>query len=174
MKARYFFVIALAAFAIGIWQTAAHQRAAGVLASAIITEDTTGTDTTIAQQTLSSYVKLHMATSRQVFLSASYDKASQAAQAAANPASNGAVYAAAQAACASHADSLVQARCVQAYVGSHSSTGANPQAVAAPVKADYTKSFTAPSWTADSAGIALLAALTALVMGIYLAVLRRP
>lgn len=174
MKARTFFAIALIALAAGIWQTAVHQHTAGTLATTITAQDAAGLDTTVAQQALTNYVKLHMATSRQVFLSASYDRANQAAQAAASPASNGTVYAAAQASCASHADSLVQARCVQAYLGSHSSTGANPQAVASPVKADYTKSFTAPDWTADSAGIAVLTALTAMVLGMYLLVLRRP
>jgi hypothetical protein len=173
MKARYCFGIALVAVIIGLWQVAAHQRYAGALAATITTKDNAGLDTTGDQEVLSAYVKAHMATSRTVFLAASYNAAAQAAQAAASPASNGQVYADAQASCASHANSLVQANCVQAYLSTHSASGTNPQAVATPTKAAYTKSFMAPGWTPDSAGIALLTALTALILGGYLMVLRR-
>lgn len=173
MKARYFLGIAVIAFVVGIWQIALHQHTAATLAAKITTDDTAGVDTTADQQALADYVKVHMTTSRSVMLTASYNRAVQAAQAAANPASNGSVYAAAQASCAGHADSLVQARCVQAYVGSHSTAGANPQPAATPSKADYTKTFTAPGWTADSAGIPLLVALAAMALSAYLIVLRR-
>ena len=173
MKARYFLGIAVIAFVIGIWQVVAHQQHAGILAAKITTDDTAGLDTTADQQALATYVSTHMATSRTVLLVGSYNRAVQAAQAAANPASNGSVYAAAQAACASHANSLVQANCVQAYLAAHSSTGTNPQPAATPTKAAYTKSFTAPGWTADSAGIPLLVALTAMALSGYLITLRR-
>jgi len=174
MKARYFFGIAVITFAIGIWQVALNQRTATTLATKITADDTAGLDTTTDQQVLTRYVSAHMATSRSVVLIASYNRAEQAAQAAANPASNGSVYAAAQASCAGHADSLVQARCVQAYLAAHSSAGANPQPAATPSKADYTKTFSAPGWTADSAGIPLLIALASMALSAYLIVLRRP
>jgi hypothetical protein len=173
MKARYFLGIAVIAFVVGIWQVAVHQHTAATLAAKITTDDAASLDTTAGQQALADYVKVHMATSRSVMLTASYNRAVQAAQAAADPASNGTVYAAAQAACAGHSDSLVQARCVQTYLAAHSSTGANPQPAATPAKADYTKTFTAPGWTTDSAGISLLIALAAMALSSYLIVLRR-
>lgn len=173
MKARYFLGIAVIAFAVGIGQVALHQHAAATLAAKITTDDAASLDTTTDQQVLANYVKVHMATSQRVLLTASYNRAVQAAQAAANPASNGTVYAAAQASCAGHSDSLVQARCVQAYLASHSSAGANPQPATMPSKTDYTKTFTAPGWTADSAGIPLLIALAAMALSSYLIVLRR-
>jgi hypothetical protein len=173
MKARYFLGIAVIAFVVGVSQVIVHQHHAGTLAAKVTTDDATGLDTTSDQQVLARYVATHMATSRTVLLSASYNRALQAAQAASNPTSNGTVYSAAQAACASHADSLVQARCVQAYLAAHSTSGTNPQVVTTPVKADYTKTFTAPNWTADSAGVPLLVAFTAMAMAAYLISLRR-
>jgi hypothetical protein len=149
-------------FAGGVGAAVHAQARAHAMAQAIVTADQSGQDITALQAKLAAYVHAHMLTDQTVFLSGSYNRAAAAAQAAANPNSNGTVYAQAQASCASHADSLVQARCVQAYLAANAQTGANPQAVAAPVKADYTKSYHAPHWTADLAGIMLLAAFAAL------------
>jgi len=173
MKSKYFFAIAVLALVVGLDQVVLHQRHAGELVTTIEAGDQQGLATTTEQQTLQQYTHDHMAVSETVFLAGSYNRAVAAAQAAANPASNGQVYAEAQAACASHADSITQANCVLAYVAAHSTPSTDPQAVVQPSKAAYTKTFTAPSWTADSAGIAFLTMLVAVAMGGYLKLLRR-
>jgi hypothetical protein len=173
MKSKYFFTIAVIAAVIGLDQVVAHQHHAGTLATAIIASDQQGLATTTQQQSLLQYTQAHMAVSETIFLAGSYNRAVQAADAAANPASNGQIYSEAQAACASHANSIVQADCVQAYVAAHSTPSTDPQAVTQPTKAAYTKTFKAPGWTTDSAGIAFLIMLVAVAMGGYLKLLRR-
>lgn len=173
MKARYVLVVAVAALAVGVGQVVVHQRHASRLAASIVANDQLGHDVTAQLATLQTYIHGHIATSQQVTLDGSYNRAVAAAAAAAAPASNGTIYAQAQAACASHADSLVQARCVQAYLASHATVGANPTAIPTPVKADYVKSFTAPRWTPDSAGLALVVAAASLALAAYLVALGR-
>src|SRR5262245_14987701 len=138
MKPRYFFIIAGIAVGIGLAGVAVHQEHATNLTTALLKRDTSGFDTTSDQHQLSSYIRQHMGVTQTVYLAGAYGRALQAAQAAANPASNGMIYVQAQAACASHADSVTQANCVQAYLSSHAQPSANPQAVAMPSKATYT------------------------------------
>ena len=167
MKTRYFVGVVAVALAVCGWQIAVHRHYVQTQTAAITAQDQAGLDPSATEVAVNTYVHTHMLTSTSVFLKASYDRAVAASQSTATE-SNGQVYAAAQAACASHADSIVQANCVQAYLSAHSTTGANPQAPApAPAKADYTKTFIAPNWTEDSAGIALLLALVALFLAVY-------
>jgi hypothetical protein len=171
MKSRPLFVTAAIVGLIGIGLLVAQQHKAQTLASAIVSKDQSGLDTTADQQRLKTYASTHMGATTTVFLQGSYARAAQAAQAATNPASGGQVYAAAQAACAGKSDSIVQARCVTAYVNSHSQPAANPQPVAMPLQADYTKTFTAPTFTFDLAG--LLLALCGLLVAAGFIVRRR-
>jgi hypothetical protein len=173
MKSRNFFIFAVVAALVGLGAVFADQHHASSLASALLKRNAAGFNTTTDQQTLANYAQHHMGVSEKLFLAGSYNQAVQAAQLAANPLSNGAIYAQAQAACASHADSITQANCVQAYVNGHTQPSANPQAVAIPAKAAYTKSFTAPGWTPDVAGIAFLVAIVAAAGAAYLLALRR-
>ncbi len=173
MKARYFFIFAVLSGLVGLAAVILHQQQATSLATQIQNQDNKGLPITTQEQQLSSYASRHMGVTENVFLGGSYDRALQAAQVAANPASNGTIYAEAQAACASHADSIAQANCVQAYVTSHVQPSTNPQAVPKPTKAEYTKSFGAPGWTPDVAGIAFLVMIVAGAMGAYLLAVRR-
>lgn len=173
MKARYFFAISLVVFGVGAWQLYDHQKQMDVLESAIQNKDISGQPVDADMVAAQAYSQAHMGTSSSVFLSGSYDRAMAASSAASNPSSNGAVYAQAQAACAGKADSIVQAKCVSAYVAAHAAPSANPQAVAAPTKEAYTKPIAATAWTPDSVGVALLAGLVSIAMGLYLVVLRR-
>ena len=173
MKPQYLFGCALIAGVFGVFQAISHQHHANQLTAVITAADQNGQDTAGPQQVLKTYVHRHMAVSETVFLSGSYGRAAQAAQSEANPASNGQVYAQAQAACAGHADSITQANCVQSYVASHATASANPQAVTQPTKAAFTKKFTAPSWTADSAGIGFAIMLVAIAAGFYATLMRR-
>lgn len=172
MKSLLLLVLAVALAGVGYGQLKAHQSSAHKLAQAVAAKDVAGADAAPALATLKAYTSKHMETAETVMLDGSYKRAAAAAIAAGNPGSNGAVYAAAQAACGGHSDSITQAKCVQAYVASNSTSGANPQAVAAPNLADYTKSFPSPSWTPDSAGLCLLGAVIAAAAALYLVILR--
>lgn len=173
MKIRYFLIAAGVFGLAGWWQLNSHRNDAAALANTIMVKDGSGLDTATDQAALKAYTAKHMGTGQAMTLTASYDRAVAAANAAANPQSNGSVYAQAQAACGGRANSVAQTNCVANYVTSHSTAGANPAAVAAPNKADYNKVFTAPSWTPDSAGILLLAAAASLALASYLLILHR-
>jgi hypothetical protein len=173
MKARYFFAISLVVLGVGAWQLYDHQKQMDILVGSIQNKDISGQPIDADIANAQTYASQHMATSSSVFLSGSYDRAMATSTAASNPASNGAVYAQAQASCAGKADSIVQAKCVSAYVAAHAAPSANPQAVATPTKEAYTKPITAPAWTPDSVGITLLAGLVAAAMGLYLVIIRR-
>lgn len=173
MKARYLLALAALLLVASGVQMVAHQHHARTLEKAVQAADASGQDPAAGLAAAQAYLNKHMGVSLAIFLQASYDRALQAAQAAANPQSSGEVYAAAQAACAGKADSIVQARCVQAYVSAHAPAAPNPQAVAMPTKADYTKRLSSPTWTADAAGITFLLGLVFLGTGGYLAIFRR-
>ncbi len=171
MKIRYLFIAAIIAGVAGYFMLDMNRQSANKLLQAVDAKDAAGGDTAPEQAALSNYVRQHMGTSSDVFLKASYDRAVQAA-AAAVPRVDGRVYRDAQAACASRADSVSQARCVQTYLSTRSQPAANPQPLVNPEKAKYMASYKAPGWTPDGAGLALLSALTAAVLGLYLLLIR--
>jgi hypothetical protein len=146
----------------------AHQKEATKRADSIVIKDNAGVDTTADRQELKQYVAAHMNTRVTVALKASYERAYQTADAAANPASNGQVYSQAQAACASKANSIVQAQCVQSYIASHTQPAANPQSVTKPRLSDYVTTYRAPFWTLDATGLSLLIAVGAAVWAVIL------
>jgi hypothetical protein len=173
MKIRYFLIVAAVLGLAGWWQMNSNRHDAAALANTILVKDTNSLDTAADQATLKAYTAKHMGSSQTVVLTAGYNRAVAAAQAAANPQSNGRVYVEAQAACSSHANSIVQSQCVTNYVSSHTTTGANPAAVAPPNKADYTKVFVSPRWSHDLAGILLFGALVSASLALYLFIVRR-
>lgn len=174
MKARYYFILAVVAVALSGWLVSAHQRKANDMVAAILAKDATVTTTESDQVALRTYVERHMGVSAKVYLNSSYDRAIAAASATASPVAGSQVYAQAQAACASRADSIRQASCVTNYVNSHAQSSTNPQTPpAVPDKSQFTKSYTAPGWTPDSAGLVLLVAMVAAAAGLYRALMRR-
>jgi hypothetical protein len=169
MKVRYLLVAAAVTALVGVQQLAAHRQHAAQLTVAVVTADQTGLDSAPPQAALAAYTKQHMGTQRRVFLSGRFEGATAAAQQAANPQSNGQVYAQAQAACGGKLDSVTQARCVTNYVSSHSQPSANPQPVQLPERSDaqFNPVFTSPRWTPDSTGLALVLTLAfVLVAGV--------
>jgi len=168
MKKRYFLIIGLLAVLVGMQQLVAHRGHASDLAKTIKTKDASALDVSAESTILQAYVDKHMGSTQKLVFEGSYKRAMDSYQATSSPQSNGKVYAEAQAACAGRTDSITQARCVQAYVASHSTPSSNPQPMAKPKKSDYTKVYKAPGWTGDSTGIALLVALVSVVMTISL------
>ncbi len=166
MKPIPLFIIAVFAVGLGIAQISVHQREATLMTRHIVQADAAGSDTASLQHELADQVHAHMGTDATYTLEGSYNRDVAASQAAANPTTNGQVYAQAQAACASKADSIAQATCVQHYLAAHASPATNPQPATMPEKRAYTTTLTSPSWTNDSAGIAFLAATVAAALGV--------
>jgi hypothetical protein len=98
-------------------------------------------------------------------LANAYVKAQAAAQAsAAAQAANSQIYADAQRLCSGKSDSITQAKCNQDYISKHLANVPLPTPVAEPKAADYQLKLSAPLWTPDLAGAAVLGAAAALVL----------
>jgi hypothetical protein len=162
MKTRFWIILALVSAGFGLWQLANNAHQTTVLRNNITTLDQSGQDTTTALANLSSFSHNHMHASVNVGLDASYQRAVMASQAASQP--SGTIYAQAQAACASHADSIVQARCVTDYVSAHLQPTATPPPP--PDRSKYQYSYHSPLWAPDAAGLAFLASLVLLVLAV--------
>ncbi len=152
--------LAIIAVLVAVWQMGANRKQATAYRQEINAADQASQDTTAPLAKLKSFVSSHMGTSTTFELTASYNRALAAASAS----SNGAVYSQAQAACASHADSIAQAKCVSAYVATHSSPGG--EVAAMPDRAKYQYSFHAPLATPDLTGSMLLVGAAALSLAI--------
>ncbi len=173
MKARYFVIAAVLLFLFGLNQLSVNRSKSAALAAKVASDDSSGIDAQVSLVALQQFASRHMAASQDVFLQGSFDRATAQATAASATQGNGKVYADAQAACNSKADSIVQARCVQTYVATHSQPADNPQPVVMPDHLAYEKSFQSPGWTADAAGLSLTASLVLGTLGIAYAVIRR-
>jgi len=167
MKARYFFILAALAAVFAVGQVVAHQRVAADMVDGIVGIDQEGESTSSQLAQFRSYTANHMGTATSVYLEASYNRDKEAAQQAAQPQANGAVYTEAQKSCASTTNSVAQARCVQSYVAAHAPSSPNPQTVRMPSQQEYVKQLNSPVWTPDTAGIALLLMLALIAGGTY-------
>jgi hypothetical protein len=149
------------------WSGGNHHHQAARQDGAIVQSDINGADTTADINSLKAYVLAHMGASTSFTLTGSYNRAVDAAKAAANAsAANAQVYADAQKACGGRTDSITQARCNQDYIAKHLANLPPPGPVVEPKLADYQRNFRAPIWTPDIAGALMLGALAALGFGL--------
>ena len=108
-------------------------------------------DTAAKLNDLKQYVSTHSGSTITVELATAYNDAVKQAEAASTTATpSSGLYAAAQAACAGHAVSTVQAACNQAYIESHSNAGSASPYVVEPKLSDYTYHFVAPLLAFDA------------------------
>lgn len=168
MKARYLFIAAAVCLLAGIWQLAGNAKQSSALRSQILAKDAAGQDPTTDLATLKTFAATHMAAGVKVELAAAYQRDTSAAQAAAQP--NGQIYANAQKACASKADSITQARCVTDYVNKNLKPTAT---VSMPDHSKYVYDFTSPTWTPDAAGALMLGTAGLLGLAIFSSLRRR-
>jgi hypothetical protein len=95
-----------------------------------------------------------------VTLNGSYTRAQAAAAASAAAANTSAqIYAAAQKACSGKSDSIVQAQCNAQYLSTHLANLPSSTPVSVPQPSEFQYKFVSPLWTADLAGVLLLAGL---------------
>lgn len=174
MKARYAFILSFSLIIVGVIAMALNHSSAASQATSIVAADAASKDTTLLRDQLKNYSSAHMNAATALELNSSYNRDVKVAQDAASGAqATGQVYAQAQAACASKSDSLVQARCVAAFVATHSAPLAQPKAPLLPERSKYSYHFPSPAWTADLAGISLASGFIALFGAIWLWALHR-
>ncbi|HSX48337.1 MAG TPA: hypothetical protein VLF41_02440 [Candidatus Nanoarchaeia archaeon] len=168
MKARYLFIAAAVTLAAGVWQLAGNARQASLMRDQILAKDQASQDPTADLAALKLFSSTHMSAATRVELTASYQRDLTAAETAAQP--SGQIYASAQKACASKADSITQARCVTDYV----SKNLKPTGISAvmPDQAKYVYDFKSPVWTPDAAGALMLGSAGLFGLGLF-TVLRR-
>lgn len=158
---RYLLISAAVLAVFGAWRIYANNQTAVKQVQAILSADDTGTDVTAQTAALNRFVQGHMGSSVRYELTGSYNRAVAAAQAAAQPEVNDALYQQANSACASR-DAKTQAKCIQDYISAHPPAETKPAVM--PDRNTYKRQLTAPLWTADLAGASLLAAFTLAVL----------
>ncbi len=173
MKPRYLLIAALLVLLYGIYGYHQNGQSAAKLATQITTQDNANQSITAPLDQLEAYVHNHLGATTSVFLAGSYNRAVAATKLSATPPVDGSVYADAQAACAGHSSSVVQAQCVTSYVTARLQAQPATAPAVAPAKASYTYRFAAPRWTADAVGLAFLLALLLAAGAGLLTLLRR-
>lgn len=166
-----FLFTALITFLIFIIQFNSNSNHANSLKNQILSLDQEGENTSSLIDELKTFSTTHMNASITVELIDSYNRALQASEQ--SQQASGETYAKAQAACASRADSITQARCVNNYLAQNAPVNANSQAIAAPDRNQYIFTYKSPLLTPDLAGVMLLISLTSLGVGFWLWGLRR-
>jgi len=166
-KRLLFFIAAVALIGTGFFFRASNGRTARAQADDLIHTDAQAASSDTALASLKSFVQDHMGASVSFTLKGSYDRAQAAAQTAATAvaaaaAAQAQIYADAQRACTSKADSLVQAHCNQAYLAAHLTNAPAPAPVPAPKLADYQYKLKSPIWTPDLAGALFIGGIVAL------------
>jgi hypothetical protein len=171
MKKRYLIIITIVSTLIGVGAIGLNAANGQKQAQQISRVDQAGGDVTQLQSNLAHYSKAHMGSSVTVFLAGSY----QRSQAASNttPVAAGDIYSQAQSACVSRTTAVNQAKCVQDYLNAHA-PGQSPAPVqSSSNRSSYTKTYLAPSWTPDLAGLSLLVGFAAAALAGWLWIIRR-
>ncbi|MEO7617709.1 MAG: hypothetical protein ABIS59_02605 [Candidatus Saccharibacteria bacterium] len=166
---RIIILIAILGFAYAGISARAHNRSLSIAkANAIVNADQVGEPTAPLLASLKNFVKTHTGSSVKLTLGGSYARAQTSAQDSTKSQEiTGQLYAEGQATCASKADSLVQARCVQAYVTARLKALSIPAAATPPNPNDYIISYVAPSLAADTATAMGLLSLLSLIGGFF-------
>lgn len=147
-----------------IWMVS-NRQAAVAKSQTILVMDQNGQDTRKEIAVLEKYVHDHMRTSVSFELTGSYDRAVEAAKAAAVPKVSGDVYSKAIAACPQKVAS-VQTKCIADYVASNSPKVSTPTAKL-PSRTKYMRTYNAPGWTPDGAGLLLLGTLISWALAVW-------
>jgi hypothetical protein len=145
MKSTIFVIMITFFIAMGFGVRSANGNYAQTQAKRLAAMDATDAANTKLND-LKNYVATHSGSTVTVVLTTAYNNAVQVAEAAAASTPSTQLYAAAQAACAGHAVSTVQAQCNEQYIQAHNTPVV---AVAQPKLSDYTYHFVAPIITFD-------------------------
>lgn len=168
MKPTLIILVCLALAYGAISARANNHREAVSRASAIVAADQIGEPTAPLLSSLKSYISKHTGSSIILKLGGSYARAQAAATASTKSQEiTGQLYAEGQATCASKADSLVQARCVQAYVSARLKALSITPVSSPPNPSDYTISYRAPEFAFDLATILGGLSILSLVSGFF-------
>jgi hypothetical protein len=175
MKRYLYLLVGLALLAASWYARAQNASEAKRQASAIVAQDSVGTLTQPAQDSLQTFVATHTGATVSYTLQGMYNRDLAAAKAAvaAASAANSQIYADAQKACAGKSDSITQAKCNQEYLAKH--LQATPAAtVTEPNIASYQHKVAGPWWAPDLAGALLLGGAAAAALGLVQVTRSRP
>lgn len=141
-----------------------NQKEAARQRDAILAADKQGKVSTTQIVTLREFTTAHMNASVSFELTASYQRALEAAQAASQPQTNNQAYVQAESACRqSQGNPMVNAKCIADYVAANTKPGENPQPPKLPSRTDYIYRYKSPGWTPDLAGLTLLTGAAGLI-----------
>jgi hypothetical protein len=171
MKPRYLVILGVLLAVIGlVWSVQNRQRAI-TMSQALLVKDQAGQDTRADISKLEEFIHGHMRTSISFELTGSYERAVTAAKAAAQPTVSGDVYTRAQAACPQKV-ATAQTKCIADFVASQA-PGQSAKPVVLPNRDNFMRSFQAPGWTPDGAGLVFLASLASMAVAGWLVIANR-
>ncbi len=171
MKKRYLIIITIISIIAGLVALGLNHQYVKTLAQSIILKDKSGEGTSTDITKLSDYVHSHTRSGVSFSLEGSYARAVQAAEQAAIPTANSAVYNAALASCQVK-DPVKTAHCIEAYVQSHAAPGTDAKPVILPDHGAYVYQLNAPGWAPDVAGICFLVAVISIVLTFWALIVR--
>lgn len=141
-------------------------------AQSLIAKDKVGDDIAGDMKSLNDYVHSHTRASVTFSLGGSYQRAVQAAEQAAQPTANSAVYNAAIKACQVK-NPVTTANCIESYVQNHAAPGTSPKPAVLPDYNSFSYHLNSPSWAPDLPGLSFLVAVLCLVLVFWLGLFRR-
>lgn len=168
MKKRYLILVAILSVTTGLVSLGLSRQHVVKLAQGIVAKDKVGDDIAADMKAINDYVHNHTRASVAFSLDGSYQRAAQAAEQAAMPTSNPAVYSAAQKVCQVK-NPVATAQCIENYVQTHAAPGSSPKPVVLPDHNAYVYNLNSPGWAPDLAGLSFLAAILCLTLTLWLA-----
>jgi|AntRauTorckE6833_2_1112554.scaffolds.fasta_scaffold00068_54 hypothetical protein len=165
----FFLLLAIAFAAVGVQGLRQNNQRMAELFDEVRVADETGEGISPALNNLGEYVFTHMNTSTEITLASQYSRDAQVAIRSAQPeGTSDEVYDQAITECENPNIPLTaRANCVAEYVSANSSDPeTTPIEDIIPPKAPYTYSFVAPLWSADLAGLSLLASSVLIGLGV--------
>ncbi len=172
MKKRYLIILAVLAALAGLVGIGLNRQHVVSAAQSLIAKDKVGDDTTADLKALGDFVHNHTRASVTFSLDGSYQRAVQAAEQAAVPTSNSAVYNAALKNCQVK-NPVATAQCIQNYVQSHAAPGAQPKPVTLPDHNAFVYHLNSPAWAPDLVGLSFLAVVICLALTAWLGIFGR-
>jgi hypothetical protein len=172
MKKRYLLMLAVLGVITGLVGLGMNRQNVVESAQSIIAKDKVGDDIAADMKALNDYVHSHTRASVNFTLEGSYQRAVEAAQQAAQPTANTAVYNAAIKNCQVK-DAVATAKCMEKYIQTHATPGTSPKPVVLPDRNSFVYQLNSPGWAPDLAGLSFLTVALCLALVFWLGMFKR-
>jgi hypothetical protein len=157
MRSRWLVLAGFILVLISVAWVVVNRQSAITRSRSILVLDQSGQNLANELTKLEKFVHDHMRTSVSFELTGSYERAVEAAKAAAIPKVSSDIYRQAQAACPQKV-ATAQTKCIADYVASRTPRQTMPT-VKLPSRDNFKRTYSAPDWTPDGAGLTLLLAI---------------